>query len=787
MIKNYFLIAIRNIKKHKAYSTINIVGLAIGMACSILILLWVQDELRFDKWHSKSERMGRVLVRVMTNGEPYEVAVNPAALGPNLQKDFPEMESVCRFKNWGEWLFLYKDGEFIQANSGAIDSTAFDIFDFKFLFGSKEKALTDPHSLVLTEDLSHRIFGDENPIGKVLEVKDRGVFKVVAVIADVEHSHFDFDFLFPFQVIKEDGENIDEMGQGSYNFAIYFLLKNKNLFSSVDEKLKNSLNKFSDENTTELFSQKFKDIYLHSNFAYDFIFKGDITNVITFSTIAFLVLIIACINFMNLTTARSSNRAKEIGLRKVVGAKRSSVISQFLSESILMSFVSFIIALAIVGVLLPKFNELSGKELTPAMLIEPSIVLMLILIALITGILAGSYPAFFLSAFNPIKVLKGKLSNGAKSSLFRKVLVVIQFTLSVALIVSTIMISKQMRFVKNKDLGYNKNHLVHIAMNGGIRKNFESLKQQLLQNPNIKGVTTSRVLPVYACPSTSINEWEGKDDDREMTIHFFPVGYDFFETMEISMVDGRTFSKDFSADTVNSFIINQEAAKQMGMENPVGKTMSLHGTSGYIIGVMKDFNFNNIRNKIAPLVLFMNHNQARICFVRISENNTQETLSYIEDVWKRFEPDYDFNFRFMDESLARLYRSEQRSNTLINYFSIFSIFISCLGIFGLASFMAEQKTKEIGVRKVLGADIPHVVRIFSVEFTKLVLIGNVLAYPIAVYAMNKWLSNFAYHTNLTWWIFVLAAVISFTLVFITIAYQSYKAAVKNPVLSLRYE
>lgn len=787
MIKNYFLIAIRNIKKHKAYSTINIVGLAIGMACSILILLWVQDELRFDKWHSKSERMGRVLVRVMTNGEPYEVAVNPAALGPNLQKDFPEMESVCRFKNWGEWLFLYKDGEFIQANSGAIDSTAFDIFDFKFLLGSKEKALTDPHSLVLTEDLSHRIFGDENPIGKVLEVKDRGVFKVVAVIADVEHSHFDFDFLFPFQVIKEDGENIDEMGQGSYNFAIYFLLKNKNLFSSVDEKLKNSLNKFSDENTTELFSQKFKDIYLHSNFAYDFIFKGDITNVITFSTIAFLVLIIACINFMNLTTARSSNRAKEIGLRKVVGAKRSSVISQFLSESILMSFVSFIIALAIVGVLLPKFNELSGKELTPAMLIEPSIVLMLILIALITGILAGSYPAFFLSAFNPIKVLKGKLSNGAKSSLFRKVLVVIQFTLSVALIVSTIMISKQMRFVKNKDLGYNKNHLVHIAMNGGIRKNFESLKQQLLQNPNIKGVTTSRVLPVYACPSTSINEWEGKDDDREMTIHFFPVGYDFFETMEISMVDGRTFSKDFSADTVNSFIINQEAAKQMGMENPVGKTMSLHGTSGYIIGVMKDFNFNNIRNKIAPLVLFMNHNQARICFVRISENNTQETLSYIEDVWKRFEPDYDFNFRFMDESLARLYRSEQRSNTLINYFSIFSIFISCLGIFGLASFMAEQKTKEIGVRKVLGADIPHVVRIFSVEFTKLVLIGNVLAYPIAVYAMNKWLSNFAYHTNLTWWIFVLAAVISFTLVLITIAYQSYKAAVKNPVLSLRYE
>ncbi len=787
MIKNYFLIAIRNIKKHKAYSTINIVGLAIGMACSILILLWVQDELRFDKWHSKSERMGRVLVRVMTNGEPYEVAVNPAALGPNLQKDFPEMESVCRFKNWGEWLFLYKDGEFIQANSGAIDSTAFDIFDFKFLFGSKEKALTDPHSLVLTEDLSHRIFGDENPIGKVLEVKDRGVFKVVAVIADVEHSHFDFDFLFPFQVIKEDGENIDEMGQGSYNFAIYFLLKNKNLFSSVDEKLKNSLNKFSDENTTELFSQKFKDIYLHSNFAYDFIFKGDITNVITFSTIAFLVLIIACINFMNLTTARSSNRAKEIGLRKVVGAKRSSVISQFLSESILMSFVSFIIALAIVGVLLPKFNELSGKELTPAMLIEPSIVLMLILIALITGILAGSYPAFFLSAFNPIKVLKGKLSNGAKSSLFRKVLVVIQFTLSVALIVSTIMISKQMRFVKNKDLGYNKNHLVHIAMNGGIRKNFESLKQQLLQNPNIKGVTTSRVLPVYACPSTSINEWEGKDDDREMTIHFFPVGYDFFETMEISMVDGRTFSKDFSADTVNSFIINQEAAKQMGMENPVGKTMSLHGTSGYIIGVMKDFNFNNIRNKIAPLVLFMNHNQARICFVRISENNTQETLSYIEDVWKRFEPDYDYNFRFMDESLARLYRSEQRSNTLINYFSIFSIFISCLGIFGLASFMAEQKTKEIGVRKVLGADIPHVVRIFSVEFTKLVLIGNVLAYPIAVYAMNKWLSNFAYHTNLTWWIFVLAAVISFTLVLITIAYQSYKAAVKNPVLSLRYE
>ncbi len=787
MIKNYFLIAFRSIKKHTAYSAINIIGLAIGMACSILILLWVQDELRFDKWHSKSERIGRVLASFMNNGEPYPVAVTPAALGPNLGKDFPEIESVCRFKNWGSWLFRYQDGEFIQANSGAVDSTVFNIFDFKFLLGSKDKALVDPHSLVLTEELSHKIFGEENPIGKMLEVKDRGAFKVVAVIADVSHSHFDFDFLFPFQLIKNDGENIDEMGQGSYNFSTYFLLKDKSLFNSVDDKLKGYLNKFSDENKVELFSQKLEDIYLRSNFAYDFIIKGDISNVITFSTIAFLVLIIACINFMNLTTARSSNRAKEIGLRKVVGANRGSIVSQFLSESILMSFVSFFIALVIVGLLLPTFNDLSGKELTPGLIAEPSILFMLIAIALVTGLLAGSYPAFFLSAFNPVKVLKGKLRNGAKNSLLRKSLVVIQFTLSVALIVSTIMISRQIKYIKSKDLGYNKQHLIHVAMNGGIRNNYESIKQQLMQNPSIKGVSTSRVLPVYACPSTTINQWEGKEDDTEMTIHFFPVGFDFFETMEISMAEGRTFSKNFSADTVNSFIINQEAARQMGLENPVGKSMNLHGQQGYIVGVMKNFNFNNIRNKIAPLVLNIDHNQARICFIRIEPNDTKATLGYIEEVWKRFEPDYEFNFRFMDETLDMLYRSEQRSNTLINYFSIFSIFISCLGIFGLASFMAEQKTKEIGVRKVLGANIPHVVRIFSVEFAKLVLIGNILALPIAIYAMNKWLSNFAYHTNLAWWIFAMAAIISFTLVAITIAYQSYKAAVKDPVISLRYE
>ena len=788
MIKNYILTAVRNLKKHPSFSFINVVGLAIGMACSILILLWVQDELKFDKWHTKKDRIERVLVRIMNNGEPFEVAVTPAALAPNMEKDFPEIEQMCRFKNWGTWLFKYQDGEYIQANSGAIDSTAFQVFDFEFIYGNPEEALSDAHSVVLTKDIAERIFGKENPVGKVIEVHGRGAFKITGVIKNIDHSHFAFEFLFPFHLIREDGENIDEMGQGSYNFTTYFLLKNKNLSQAVHEKLTRYLDKFDEENTTELFSQSLTDIYLKSDFAYDFIIKGDLNAVITFSAIAFLVLLIACINFMNLTTARSGNRAKEIGLRKVVGAKRKNIIYQFFSESIFMSVLSFIIAIIVVVLLIPEFNELSGKELSANSISDPLILFMLIAIAIFTGLLAGSYPALYLSAFNPIKVLKGKLSPGTGSTFFRKTLVVIQFTLSVALIISTVLISQQMKYIQNKDLGYEKHQLVYLRMNENIRENYKTIKQQLLQDPNITNITSSQVLPIYACPSLTLSQWEGKDDDRTLTLHFFPIGFDFFETMGITMVEGRAFNEEMSSDTINSFILNEEAVRQMGMENPVGKTITLQGGEpAYIIGIMKDFNFNTIRNKIAPLMLYIDPNQSRVCFIRISGNDTQKTLDYIGKTWKSFEPDYNYDYQFLDERLDNLYRAEQRSNTLINYFTIFAIFISCLGIFGLASFMAEQKTKEIGIRKVMGASVSTIVSMFSSEFVKLVIIGNVLAWPLAWYAMNKWLENFAYHTKLSWWMFAIGAILSILVVLITISYQSYKAATRNPSNSLRYE
>ena len=787
MIKNYILTAIRNLKKYTAFSLINIIGLAIGMACSILILLWVQDELKFDKFHSKGDRIGRVLVRIMNNGEPFEVAVTTAALAPNMAKDFPEIEHMCRFKNWGNWLFKYGDGEYIQGRSGAIDSTAFDVFDFAFIMGNPKAALNDAHSIVLTRELSNRIFGEENPVGKVLEVRGKGAFKVTGVIANVDHSHFDFEFLFPFHQLREDGENIDEMGQGSYNFTTYFLLKNKNLTAKLNDRLERYLDQFDEENTTELFSQPLQDIYLKSHFAYDFTIRGDMNSVITFSAIAFLVLLIACINFMNLTTARSSNRAKEIGLRKVVGARRVHIINQFFSESVFLAFLSFLLALVVVVMLLPEFNRLSGKELSADVLKDPFIIILLILVAFITGLLSGSYPALYLSAFNPVKVLKGKLRSGAKSSVLRKGLVIIQFTLSVALIISTILISNQMKYIKNKDLGYNKHHLLYVHMNRNMIRNYETLKQQLLAEPTIASVTTSRVLPIYACPSFTLDQWEGKSDDRSLSLHFIGVGFDFLETMGIETVDGRSFNKDFASDTINSIVINQEAVKQIGLENPVGKTLTVFGEQSYIVGVMKDFNFNNVKNKIAPLMLHIAPEQASVCFIRVSPIDMQKSISHIEKVWKKFEPDFDFNYHFMDETLEDLYRAEQQSNKLINYFTIFAIFISCLGIFGLASFMAEQKTKEIGVRKVMGASVSTIVKLFSAEFTKLVILGNVLAWPIAYFAMNKWLENFAYHTKLAWWMFALALVLSLAVVVITISYQAYKAATRNPAESLRYE
>ncbi|MFP4025315.1 MAG: ABC transporter permease [Thiohalospira sp.] len=787
MIKNYLLTAFRNLKKHPIFSFINIIGLSIGMACSILILLWVQDEIKFDRWHSKNERIGRVLVRDLNGDEPFDVGVTPAALAPNIQHDFPEIEFMCRFKNWGNWLLKYEDGEFIQGSSGAIDTTGFDIFDFQFIQGNANNALIDEHSVVLTEKLAKRIFGESNPMGKMLTVNERGVYKVTGVIENIHHSHFDFDFLFPFHNLRQDGENIDEMGQGAYNFTTYFLLKNKDSFHTVNQKLKRYLDQFDEENNRELFAQKLNDIYLKSHFAYDFTIRGDINNVITFSAIAFLVLLIACINFMNLTTARSGNRAKEIGLRKVVGAKRRHIITQFFSESVFMSLLSFVIAIVLVILLIPKFNVLSGKELSIGVLTDPFIISLLIGVAVITGLIAGSYPSLYLSSFKPLKVLKGKLSNGARSSALRKTLVIVQFTLSVALIISTILISKQIKFIKSKDLGYNKEHLIYVNMNNNIRKNYKNIKQELLQNSNVKAVTTSRVLPIYACPSITLSQWEGKKDDYTMPLHFIDISFDFIKTMEIDIVDGRLFSELRASDTINSVIVNQEAVRKMGMQNPVGKSIQFWGETKYIIGVMKDFNFNNVKNKIAPLLLHINPNEARYCFIRIDSGNVDKTLNYVKNTWKTFEPNFDFNYQFLDETLDQLYRAEQRSNKLINYFTIFAVFISCLGIFGLASFMAEQKTKEIGIRKVLGATVPSIIKMFSNEFIKLVIIANILAWPIAWFAMNKWLESFAYHTKITWWMFALAAILSLSVVIATISYQSYKAAIKNPATSLRYE
>ncbi|MEE4197188.1 MAG: ABC transporter permease [Bacteroidales bacterium] len=543
MIKNYLITAFRNLKKYPAFSFINIIGLSIGLACSILILLWVQDEVKYDRWHTKNELIGRVLVRIMNNGEPFEVGVTPAALAPSMKQNFPEIEYMCRFKNWGNWMFKYENGEYIRAASGAIDSTGFKIFDFKFIRGDAQSALADEHSVVLTRELAERIFGEEDPMGKMLEVNERGVYKVTGVIEDVDHSHFDFEFLFPFYNLRQDGENIDEMGQGSYNFTTYFLLKNKDSFETVNQKLERYLDQFSEENTTELFAQRLNDIYLKSDFAYDFTIRGDINYVITFSAIAFLVLLIACINFMNLTTARSGNRAKEIGLRKVVGAKRRNIITQFFSESILLSLLSFLLAIIIVILLIPRFNELSGKELSINVITDPLIISLLVGIAVLTGLIAGSYPSFYLSAFRPLKVLKGKLSNGSKSSVLRKVLVIIQFTLSVALIISTLLISNQLKFIKNKDLGYNKQHLLYVVLNNNTRSNYETIKQELLQSTNIHSVTTCRVLPIYACPSMTLSQWEGKQDDHSLSLHFISVGYDFIKTMQIKMAEGRAFDE----------------------------------------------------------------------------------------------------------------------------------------------------------------------------------------------------------------------------------------------------
>ena len=779
MIKNYVIVSYRNMNRNKIYSVITILGLAIGIMVCLLILLWVKDEQKFDKFHENSDRLSRVIVTF--DGDL--VAVTPAALAKPLSEYTPEIEACARFKNWGPWALQYQDSEFLNFRSGVLDQSGLDMFSFKFLSGDSRNALNDPHSLVLTQSVAKEIFMDKNPVGKVLVVKDLGDFTVTGVIEDVNHSHFNFEFLAPFEILKEFGENIDDPGSGSFNFTTYALLHKGVSIEEVNKKIKDFFPENGwDDIEEEIFLQPFEDIYLNSYFTYDFTIRGDSEMISFFTIIAFLVLLIACINFINLKTAKSQQRAKEVGLRKVIGAKRKQIVLQFLGESFFTSIIALLIALVGTELVLPNFNEFVFKELSISDVFKPSFLHLLFGITFFTGIFSGFYPAFYLSNLKPVNSLQN--SHKSRKYVFRTLLVVIQFTLSSILLISAFTISNQLSFISTKDLGYQKHHLLFTNVTPTLSAKYEVLKERLLSFPQVESVSASRVLPVYECPSFSADKWEGNSDDRSLTVHNIAVDYDFLKTFGIKLLEGRSFLESMATDSL-SFIVNETFLQETNMKDPIGKYFLEEENK--IIGVIKDFHFNTVRSPIAPLIITLRPNLRRHILVRIQPGTRSDFIEKLNEILKNFDPDTPSDFHFFDHQLENLYRKEQNTKTLINWFSILAIFISCLGLYGLAAFLTEQRQKEIGIRKVLGANTIQLLLSLNLNFIKWVIFSNLLAFPISFYIMKKWLSNFAYgisfpYINLFYCFFITVIIAS-----ITSSFHTIRSSLQNPVRSLRYE
>ena len=788
MFRNYIKTALRNMYKFKGYTFINVAGLAIGIACCILILLWVLDELSFDGFHEKADRLYRVVEQqYYAGGELFPVAVTPAPLAPALKDDIPEIINSVRIEHSPRLLIRYDERMFYESDIILADPSLFSMFSFRLIKGDSKTALNKINSIILTESMAERYFGDEDPLNKDLKIGNMYDLTVTGVVENVPlNSHLQFNCIIPFEILKMAGDSLDQWGNNSY-FTYVELAENANAYAAQD-KIIGYLKKHLPETRTTLHLQPLKRIHLYSDFTADVSGHGDIKYVYIFSFVALFVLLIACINFMNLTTARAGNRAKEVGMRKVAGAQKADIVKQFLGESMLFAFIAFLLALGIVLLLLPAFNNLSGKHLSLFTGESLDLLAALIGVAILTGLISGSYPVLYLSSFQPVNVLKGALTSGPKSSSFRRVLVVIQFSLSIFLIIATSVIHSQLEYIRSKKLGYDKEHVIYMHIGMNAVRYYEPYKREALASPDILGVCWSHQLPAYIVNSTSSVNWPGKDPNESILMHNTAVDYDFIETMNMEIVNGRNFSREFPTDEKEAFILNEEAARYLGEDGAVGKSFTLWQIKGKVIGVVKNFHFKSLNTHVEPLVIRLLKPQPySYMFVRIKGENVSESIRYLEKAWRDIATVFPFEYQFLDEYYDRTYRAEQRMGTLFNTFTALAIFIACLGLLGLASFMAEQRTKEIGIRKVLGASVSNIILLLSREFVLLVAISNVLAWPLAYYFMNKWLENYAYHAPINLFIFLVSAFAALGIALLTVSYQAFKAASSNPIDSLRYE
>jgi len=784
MFRNYLKTAWRHLLRHRAFSFINIAGLALGMAVCILIFLWVWDELSFDRFHENAGRISRI--NLLARGQMWPVTAIP--LGPALEKDYPEIESAARYSRTAG-LLAYQDEKF-EENGAYADPSFLAMFSFPLLKGDPATALSSPDAILITRELAEKVFGEEDPIGKHILLDGSADLQVTGVLQDVpSNSSLRFNYVRPFEVFVRSDREPGNFGR--FQIETFVLLRRTASRVNAEEKMFGYLESHELFGDPKLKLEALTRIHLHGAFS-----EGDSRTITIFSLIAVFILAMACLNFTNLSTARASQRAREIGMRKVTGARRQDLIMQFMGEAILLSLIAFAAALVLVALALPAFNTLCGKELSLRHLQDPRVLLGLPGLALVSGLLAGTYPALLLSSFSPVRIMRGVLSTQARRPArftLRRVLVVFQFAVTIFLITSTLIIASQLHFIFNTNLGMDREHVIYLPLRGSAGSQYQALKKELLTNPRILQVTASDQLPMEIAHAHSGFEWDGKEPEDEAEFQRASVDFDYFATFGMEISQGRGFSPEYATDAAQGYVLNEAAVRRIEMDSPVGKRFAAPSHDGLregkIIGIVKDFHFQPLQTEIRPLVLLVEPQRYRHVFLRISPEggDLASLVSYLEEGWNRFSPEFPFTYHFLDEFFGRMYRGELRTGSIFRYFSILAILVSCLGLFGLAAQVSEQRTKEIGVRKVLGASVPEITRLLSWDFVKGVVLANLIAWPAAYFAMSYWLDNFAYRTAIHLWMFPAAAGLALLTALLTVSFQTIRAAVTDPVDSLRYE
>jgi putative ABC transport system permease protein len=789
MFKNLLKTAFRHIVKHPGYSFLNIMGLSLGIASALFLIIYVSDEVSYDRYHDNADRIYRVSSRITEPDDQFTWNVAQIPFGPQVVQDYPEVESFVRFINMPRSLYRYEDKEFNEENFFFVDSTLFDIFTYKVIKGEVKSALLEPKKIILTEKVAIKYFGSSDAIGKTL-TSGNDAYEVTGVIDDVPfNSHFRFDAIASRNNLPKQIGSWGNFGVFTYllfpeNMDVKaFETKMQGMYAAYMEPIFGAMNI-----KIEYILEPVTKIHLYSTNPGEPEPTGSITYVYIFAIVALFLLLIAAMNYMNLATARSARRAREVGLRKVVGSRRTPLIMQFLSESMAFTLISLIISIVLLVVLMPKFNLLAGKSFDMHVLYSPVVLISLAGVILVVGIFGGSYPAFFLSRFSPLTVLKGQITQGTAGSLFRKILVVIQFSVSVIMIVCTLVVFRQLNHLKTMDQGFDQKNVVSLELNRAMIRKYPALKLALLENPNIKYVSST---------DTPMGEGSGKqlfnvETDQGMSqrgINFAIVDHDFIEALGIKIVEGREFREDMPSDTLSGVVVNETFVKRMGWSDPIGKRIEAGDENAYrarVIGVMQDYHQTGMYNEIESLLLGY-RTLNNIVYIKLSDDNVQQTMSYIESSWKEIFPDQPYEYTFLSERFNRQFEADEKRGLIFTMFTVLAIIIACLGLFGLVSYMVEQRTKETGIRKVFGASEGTILRLISKDFLILVAIAIIIAFPVSYYFMSNWLENYVYRSTIGVPLFLIAGLLTLVITFATISFKAYQAAVMNPAESIKTE